>query len=189
MLPFGDVSISDKKYLSSSEGIIKITARIRALSNELAGDAKTPWDAVQSFWRFLFARLEFGRIHPHSLNADDPLGSIVETGRSDCYFGSALLVALCRARGIPARLVSGYFLYSGSQTNHWWSEILIPPYGWVPCDLWSWSLADGDINNEWAEKFLGCLDPRLIIERFPRQQLILEQPNLQSTYTFIKKSE
>ena len=181
--PFQPCSPEDLPFLASFEGPIRLTPPIQALARDLAGDSATPWDAIRSFWRFIFDRLTIGRIHPHTLDAEDPLSSTLKTGYSDCFFGSALLAALCRSRGIPARLVSGYFLYRTCQTNHFWVEAKVPPYGWVPCDLWSWTLADGDLNHEMSELFLGQLDPRLVLERLPRQQMILDTFTDRPSYT------
>jgi len=186
--PFRELEPSDKRYVNECEGPIRVTKQIRQLSSELARDSQTPWDAIQRFWRFLFSRLVFGRIHPHLLSAQDPLWSVIESGRSDCYFGSALLAGLCRARGIPARLVSGYFLYRRFQANHWWVEALVPPYGWVPCDLWTWIPADGNPDSDWGDLFLGRLDPRLVIERFPRSHIVLEPRSARPTYTLQRVS-
>lgn len=172
----------DAPLLAAAEGPIRVTDRVRALAAELAGDARTPWDALRGFWRFLFLRLTLGRIHGHALSKEDPLSSLLDSGRADCYWASALLVALCRARGIPARLVSGYFLYGRCQTNHCWMELRVPPYGFVPCDLWSWTLADGDVDSEWGSWFLGRVDPRVVIERLPRRRLILDRLSAAPTY-------
>lgn len=55
-------------------------------------------------------------------------------GEASCNGKSRLLVALCRNRGIPARLVGGLILESGvKQTSHQWCEVLLGGM-WVPFD-------------------------------------------------------
>lgn len=72
-------------------------------------------------------------------------------------FASAFVV-LCRSVGLPARLVSGYGIgttnkVSGARevrTNdlHFWSEVFIPEYGWVPFD----SMPDGILPAQAREE-------------------------------------
>ncbi|MDP3508754.1 MAG: transglutaminaseTgpA domain-containing protein [Candidatus Melainabacteria bacterium] len=72
-------------------------------------------------------------------------------------FASAFVV-LCRSIGLPARLVSGYGIgttnkVSGARevrTNdlHFWSEVFVPEYGWVPFD----SVPDGILPAQAREE-------------------------------------
>ena len=43
------------------------------------------------------------------------------------------MVALCRAKGIPARIVSGN-IARAKETQHTWVEVYYPQYGWVLYD-------------------------------------------------------
>jgi transglutaminase-like putative cysteine protease len=58
---------------------------------------------------------------------------------SDCTEFSSLLIALCRAAGIPARYLEG-LNYRGlnsqveARMEHAWTEIFLPGIGWVPVD-------------------------------------------------------
>ena len=48
-----------------------------------------------------------------------------------------LLAALCRASGIPARVVWGCVYtpeYGGSFGHHGWNEVYVGEAGWVPVD-------------------------------------------------------
>jgi transglutaminase-like putative cysteine protease len=163
-------------YTRSAEGLIQITETVTRLAADLAGDAADPWQAVQAFWGFFFARMKPGHVHHDELDAGDPLGSLVRRGWFDCYTGSALLAALCRSRGIPARLVHGILPYP-SATHHYWTEILMPPYGWVPADLGSCILAAGRLDNPpWSRLFLGRLDYRMKTECHPH--LVVGNPGV-----------
>jgi len=44
------------------------------------------------------------------------------------------MVALCRAKGIPARSVYGYVTNYYNTTRHAWVEVYSKKYGWVPFD-------------------------------------------------------
>jgi transglutaminase-like putative cysteine protease len=111
-----------------------------------------------------------GRVHHDELDASDPLGSIVARGWFDCLAGSSLLAGLCRAKGIPSRVVNGVTLYADIPANHYWTEVLLPPFGWVPFDLAGWDLAAGRLEDRrWTERYFGRVDPRMVYQRFPRQ--------------------
>ncbi len=155
-------------YTRPAEGLIQVTDSVSRLASELAGSSPNPWHAVTAFSEFFFAGLNAGSIHHDELDPTDLLGSLVRRGWFDCLTGSALLAALCRARGIPARLVNGILLYPFT-SNHYWTEMLLPPYGWVPVDLSQWILAAGRSDNlPWSRVFLGRLEYRMKTECLPR---------------------
>jgi transglutaminase-like putative cysteine protease len=94
--------------------------------------------------------------------------------KGSCAGHSALLIALLRALGIPARPVSGlHTVYQGTFESgfckpsaspqappnctvyqHSWTEFLLPGYGWVQCD------ASAGLRN-----FAGIDEPRIILSR------------------------
>jgi hypothetical protein len=155
------------RYLDGNEGLVQVTRFVRDLAARLAAAARDPWEALEAFWTFFFSDLRSGYIHHDELDSQDPLRALVGGGWFDCYAGSALLVALCRARGIPARLVSGYTLYPVGMGNHFWAEAFLPGYGWLPFDLMCWDLAAGDIASPWSRRFFGSVDFRMKTQVFP----------------------
>ncbi|CAN5492208.1 hypothetical protein BH11CYA1_BH11CYA1_41800 [soil metagenome] len=72
-------------------------------------------------------------------------------------FASAFVV-LCRSVGLPARLVSGYGIGTTNKVSgirevrtndlHFWSEVFIPEYGWVPFD----AVPDGILPSQAREE-------------------------------------
>jgi len=46
-----------------------------------------------------------------------------------CQLVSALFASMCRARGIPARILGGFYLYRTFSTNHYWAEAWIDGQG------------------------------------------------------------
>jgi hypothetical protein len=159
-------------YTRRSEGVIRVTESIVRLAESLTQSAGNVWEAVRAFWGFFFEHMKQGGIHHDELDPADPLGSMVRRGWCDCYTGSALLVALCRARGIPARLVNGLLLFPALPTEHYWLEVLLPPYGWLPLDPLSWNLAAGQIDQHpWSVFYLARLDQRMKSQCLPRLAL------------------
>lgn len=66
----------------------------------------------------------------------------------DCTDYTDLLVALARARRIPARHITGYVMtLDGSTPKHSWAELYSPKLGWFPVDpLW------GDLKKATFER-------------------------------------
>ena len=59
-------------------------------------------------------------------------------GNAACGSQSMLLAALCRAAGIPARVVWGCLYtpeYGGSFGHHGWNEVYMGGAGWIPIDV------------------------------------------------------
>jgi transglutaminase-like putative cysteine protease len=58
---------------------------------------------------------------------------------ADCTEYASLMIALCRASGIPARYVEGLAVLGektkeSARTEHAWLEVYLPGSGWVPMD-------------------------------------------------------
>ena len=117
---------------------------------------------------FMDRDLRQGALGHHGLNPEAPGDLVLDGGWYDCVAGSALLVSLCRARGIPSRLVSGYGLYAAASGAHNWLEVWFEGRGWMPFDLTSLELGQGGVARDWRDCFLGCLDHRMVVERLPR---------------------
>ena len=155
-------------YTRPSEGLIKVSPRIRALAAELAGAEPDPWKVVPRFCHFMLDELTVGVLHYDELDTSNPTDWALETGWLDCQLGSALLIALCRARDIPARMASGYLLYSANPTQHYWTEIWSDARGWVPFDTMCLDLSVRGRDTSWRDYFFGCLDYRMKTQCLPR---------------------
>lgn len=155
-------------YLRPLEGMINISPRIRALAADLAGPSTDPMSMMRRFWSFMMDGLACGAIHYDQLGASDPLGDLLDLGWYDCHAGSALLAALCRARGTPARLVTGYLLHETAPAFHTWLEVWIEGRRWAPFDLMSWGLSRGGRDQAWRDHYFGRIDHRMVMERPPR---------------------
>jgi hypothetical protein len=153
-------------YTRPSEGLIKLTKRVRALARDLAGEL-SPSMALRQFWNFMLDDLACGAVHYDELDPVQPLDWVLEHRWYDCQLGSAIVAALCRARGIPARLVNGYMLHTAAPAFHTWLEVWIEEKGWVPFDLFSWDLSLGGRDADWRNYYFGQLDHRMIVERPP----------------------
>jgi len=155
-------------YLRPSEGFIRVTPRIENLAATLAGGATGPQEEAAKFHDFMTDDLMHGMIRYSDIQG--AAGDwVLDNGWHDCLLGAALLIALCRARGIPARLIGGYFLYELYPTNHHWAEIWIDGAGWLPYDFAGWSLSEAGRDPQWRDVFAGRCNPRMVTEIFPLQ--------------------
>jgi hypothetical protein len=164
----GTMDMLDRSvYLKAREGMVVVTARVNALAQALAGPDADATSVVRAFWNYLLDELLCGAIHYDQVRTDAPCDSALETGWYDCQLGSALFVALCRARQIPARVVSGHLLYQRAPTNHYWAEVWFNETGWTPFDFLSWDLSIGGRDSQWRDHFYGRIDDRMISQRLP----------------------
>jgi transglutaminase-like putative cysteine protease len=68
-----------------------------------------------------------------------PVGEALRTRTGVCQDYAHVLIALTRARGIPARYASGYIFagddgITGAEASHAWAEAYLPGRGWVGFD-------------------------------------------------------
>lgn len=158
------------RYLRPAEGLIQVTPAVQALADRLAKGAATDRAAVSRFWDFFLDHLICGAVHYDQVDAAPAATDwVLQTGWFDCTLGVALLVALCRAKGIPARVVSGYLLYPAAPTYHFWAEIWLDGGGWSPYDLLAWDLSAGGRDPAWRDCFAGRLEPRMKTQSLPVQ--------------------
>jgi hypothetical protein len=80
----------------------------------------------------------------------------LENGHGECADYSALFVALCRAAGVPACPVSGFW---ADETNGWhcWAEFMLPSGEWVPVDP---QVGDRSAYNR--RLYFGSIDNRRV---------------------------
>jgi hypothetical protein len=119
-----------KLYLGNSPGIQTHSAEVRALYDELSQGHNHPWDLAARFAAWI----------PRNIRAHiGPFTGVLKAladRRGDCAEMSAMFVALCRAGGIPARLVW--------VPNHNWAEFYLTDQQgqghWIPahtaCYFW-----------------------------------------------------
>jgi len=154
-------------YLRESEGLIRITPRVCALAKALAGTDHDQLSAATKLFHYVIDELMCGLVHYDQVNANAPGDWVLDSGWYDCQLGSALFVSLCRACGIPARILSGHMLYRLAPGFHYWAEIWIDELGWIPFDFLTWDLSQAGRDLPWRNSFAGRIDYRLVTQCFP----------------------
>jgi hypothetical protein len=163
------VEVDAQIWLRDREGSIAPSSAVTVLADDLARENRTTREFVHAAWRWLMSNLRFGDVHREQLDGNDILGGLLQTRLADCMLGSSLLVALCRARGVPARLVSGYLLHPANIGPHSWAEVRLARDVWVPFDYGSWCYCAGDaLDPVWGNFFRGRVDARFVAEVAPR---------------------
>jgi hypothetical protein len=107
--------------------------KISALALELSQPFDQPLDQVRAMYQHVADKVA---PDPATGNVSVSAVACLEANRGDAAAKSRLLVALCRSRGIPARLVTGLMLSRRSeQTAHYWVEAWVGDH-WMPmCPL------------------------------------------------------
>lgn len=119
------------RYLTGEVMIESDEPEIIALSGELVRGSKDSWEAAVRLSRWVTENI--AGVLPGGISAINTL----RTGGAECGGHSRLLAALCRAAGIPARVVVGCMytpFYSGSFGQHAWTEVYMGKNGWIAVD-------------------------------------------------------
>ncbi len=113
------------KYLIAEKYIESDDAYILSIANGINGSSRE--EIVDKIFRYVQGTLKY-TVMPN-IGAKKAL----EQKRGKCSEYAASMVALCRAKGIPARVVTGHFLRE-RDTSHAWVEVYYDEYGWVTYD-------------------------------------------------------
>jgi hypothetical protein len=143
----GNISNSSaSSYLKSSEKIESDHPDILKTARELTAACKTGMEKARAIYSFVIAHMDYN-LNSQSRNA----GALaaLRSGSGVCEDYASLFAALCRASGVPARVVNGYADPKGTGDNwnlapgetfalrgyrHSWAEFYLDGAGWIPAD-------------------------------------------------------
>jgi hypothetical protein len=128
-LPVKDPALAE--HLASTHLIEASHPRIRAAARGAVGDARDALGAA----RRLTAHVHKSLAKSLTTNLDSAL-AILNAGAGDCTEHARLLVALCRAVGLPAREVGGLTWGAdiGGFGYHAWVEVFVGDGRWISAD-------------------------------------------------------
>jgi transglutaminase-like putative cysteine protease len=102
-------------------------------------EGQTEEEFVKNIYHYVIDHLDYTK---HGKGQWGAVKAIQEE-KGDCSEYSDLFVALCRAKNIPARVVTGCTVRFDSESpKHNWVEVYLQDYGWVPFEP-SW----GDVKS------------------------------------------
>ncbi len=151
--------------LRKDEKHMEITPALQKIADDLAGDETNPVAQARRMFDYVIEKSDhyskYGPM-PKGLCLGDAQECMNGTGDC-CTDQHALFITLCRARGIPCRLMFGSRLKPENEGKEHdpgyrcWPVFFAPNLGWVPVDVSSADTA-GDKAGEW----FGGLDDRRI---------------------------
>ena len=108
---------------------------IQDLARRIAGSEKNPYWIARRIYDYLGKNLSYN-LKP--LGGWNPAPTVLQRGTASCSEYSYSMIALCRSLGVPIRYV-GAVSRRGDDASfddvfHRWTEVYLPPYGWIPFD-------------------------------------------------------
>jgi transglutaminase-like putative cysteine protease len=125
------------EFLKQEKYIEKDDPRIQQAANGIEGRADI--EEVLNIYDYVTDNMEYTTVNKKALGAVNAL----KRGKGDCTEYSDLFVALCRAKNIPARIITGYRVNRNvTSPKHNWVEVYLQKHGWVPFDP-----SNGNVGN------------------------------------------
>jgi hypothetical protein len=118
------------RYTSSNAHVSGTDAHIKKIAEEIKDEQTDVLIITKRFYNYVLSHLEYGHPIKGLYSVHDALKQFVV----DCGGFSTLFVSLCIAVGIPARVVSGFWVGYRDNDMHAWAEFLLPNGEWVPVD-------------------------------------------------------
>ena len=150
--------------LRRDEKHMEVTPAFQKIADDIAGKETNPVIQARMFFDYVIAKSDhYSKFGPTPKGTC--LGDAGEcmAGTGDCCTDQhALFIALCRARGIPCRLMFGSRLKpenEGKDHNpgyRCWPNFFAPGIGWIPLDVSSGDAAPVEKAGDW----FGGLDDR-----------------------------
>ncbi len=115
-----------KRYLIAENNIEVDHPYIKDIASKITGNSKE--EIVANIFKYVKSKIHYTTT-THGTSAVQAL----KAGRGKCGEYAIAMVSLCRAKGIPARVVSGNIAREKDQ-KHTWVEVYYDNYGWVLYD-------------------------------------------------------
>ncbi len=120
-----------KKYLNPDQFIESDDPVIVAEAKIITSGSENSWDAAKRLSKWVAENISY------AIPGGGSAKKTYEIRAGECGAHSMLLAALCRAVGIPARIVFGAMYapnFGGGFGQHGWNEIYMGEAGWIPVD-------------------------------------------------------
>jgi len=124
-----------KKYTKDGDKYCIHDPLIQNLAQKIAGKEKNPYWIARRIYDYLGKHFSYN-LKP--LGGWNPAPTVLQRGTASCSEYSYCMISLCRALGVPIRYV-GAISRRGDDASiddvfHRWTEVYLPPYGWIPFD-------------------------------------------------------
>jgi transglutaminase-like putative cysteine protease len=115
------VASEDVEHFRSSTELTASDGRIAGVAQELASQARDERDLAERISDWVANALSYGS---GSTGVTTTAAQALQTGRGLCQDYAHLMLAICRAAGLPGRYVSGHMVAEGG--SHAWVDVLVP---------------------------------------------------------------
>jgi len=123
-----------ESYLKEERHIEAKSPAIKDIADSIAGMEEV--EVTKNIYDFVKEALEYDHSKAKSDTAKAyGAETVLKVGKGVCVEYADLFVAICRAKGIPAKYVGG-ITTEGNEENkgHAWAEVYLTDYGWVSVD-------------------------------------------------------
>ena len=135
-----------EKYTKADDVVASDSEVIISLANEIVGKETNAYKKAQLIYKYMLDN--YSVLDKVRKNDADPL-DMLKKASGDAYDYAVIFAALARVAGIPALVDSGILIGQDLSTQaHWWNEIYLYEFGWLPIDV---ALADGLEYKSWNE--------------------------------------
>lgn len=146
------------RYLADAPKLGLADPSIRAALRDIVGEERNAYRVARKICAAIQDRLRYELSGGWSAAPE-----VLRRGTGSCSEYTFVMLALCRAAGLPARY-QGSIVIRGDDASrdevfHRWVEVYLPNYGWIPVDP---SGGDSPVPEERA-KYFGGLDNRYLI--------------------------
>ena len=152
-----------KMQITVPDGTLWYTADMKAvkLAEELSGESADDLDFVGRVYEYVTRHIVYDEVFAASapVNYIPDVDQVLESGKGICMDYAALMTAMLRSQGIPAKMDIGY----SGDAYHAWLSVYIKEKGWVDDVIYfdgsSWSLMDPTIGasntSSAVKKYVG----------------------------------
>jgi len=139
-----DTSSALYRQYTASHANTRITPSIRRTARRVVGGETNPYLAAQRLYRYVIDNVLYSHMPHFAMYPRGEAESVYvhEHKYGDCGAQSMYFSALCRSVGIPARCTGGFQIFQGTPAGHFWAELYLPNYGWIPVDPTAATIAD-----------------------------------------------
>ena len=176
-----DASSALYRQYTASRGNTRITPSIRRTARRVVGGEANPYLAAQRLYRYVIDNVLYSHMPHFAMYPRGEAESVYvhEHKYGDCGAQSMYFSALCRSVGIPARCTGGFQIFQGTPAGHFWAELYLPNYGWIPVDPTAATIADyipglsAAAVGAFHDFYFGSQDDlRLVVQKDTDLQLI-----------------
>jgi hypothetical protein len=130
--------------------------QLRKIAQEISARAASPMGRAKAIFEYMTTKFEYD-MRDHL----DAAPAVIERKEGSCSELAFAFVALCRAAGVPARIVTSFRNREGATPSvdwvgHRWAEFYADDIGWVPAD------PTNQINGFGKKSYWARQDPEFI---------------------------